>query len=287
MKELSTLLAAVAVAAAADTASAEVWAIPGTYQDWHPEEVECTPGENGTYVLEIADFYGDFKVVRYDNPGEANWNNEYGTNGSTIEVGTAYSAVKGGGNIVLAGDNVHLVNAKFTLTPGVDNALTILVEAERVVTGDETWQLMGDDPLTWNFQTAPKFVQGDNGVWTLAYTGAITDTFKVVKNAAWVNSYSTKGEIALNETYTLEGPADPLDTMKPAAGPWENPVFTLTVGDTVTLKVTAEGAGVEAVEADAANGEAVYHNLQGQRVANPENGLYIRLQGGKAAKVAL
>lgn len=45
---------------------------------------------------------------------------------------------------------------------------------------------------------------------------------------------------------------------------------------------TALGA-IEAVE-----GEALYFNLQGQRVVNPENGnLYIRVQGGKAVKVIL
>ena len=288
MKKLSTLLAAVAVSAAANTASAEVWAIPGTYQDWHPENAECTPGENGTFVLEVADFYGDFKVVRYDNPGAANWDNQWCSNGAAIENKVAYSAQKisNGPNIVLAGDNVHLKNAKFTLTPGENDELTILIEGTPEA-GEEVWQLMGDAPLTWNFATAPKFVEGDNGEWTLAYTGTITDTFKVVKNSAWTNAYSTAGEIALGETYTLTGPQDPIDNMKPAVGPWENPVFTLTVGDTVTLKVTAEGAGVEGIEADTANGEAVYYNLQGQRVANPENGLYIRLQGGKATKVAL
>lgn len=50
----------------------------------------------------------------------------------------------------------------------------------------------------------------------------------------------------------------------------------------------SEGAGVEAVEADAnANAPVVYFNLQGQRVANPETGLYIRVQGNKATKVIL
>ncbi len=34
-----------------------------------------------------------------------------------------------------------------------------------------------------------------------------------------------------------------------------------------------------------ANGPAVYYNLQGVRVANPENGLYIRVQGKKVSKV--
>lgn len=36
--------------------------------------------------------------------------------------------------------------------------------------------------------------------------------------------------------------------------------------------------GVEGIEADE-NAEAVYYNLQGVRVNNPENGLYIRVQG--------
>ena len=33
------------------------------------------------------------------------------------------------------------------------------------------------------------------------------------------------------------------------------------------------------------SGEAVYYNLQGQRVANPERGIYIRFQNGKASKM--
>lgn len=47
-------------------------------------------------------------------------------------------------------------------------------------------------------------------------------------------------------------------------------------------------SGVEAVEANVdANAPVVYYNLQGQRVANPENGLYIRVQGNKVEKVAI
>lgn len=47
-------------------------------------------------------------------------------------------------------------------------------------------------------------------------------------------------------------------------------------------------SGVEAVEANVdANVPVVYYNLQGQRVANPENGLYIRVQGNKVEKVAI
>lgn len=43
--------------------------------------------------------------------------------------------------------------------------------------------------------------------------------------------------------------------------------------------------GVSDIAVSEANGEAVYYNLNGVKVANPENGLYIKVQGGKASKV--
>lgn len=287
MKKISTLLAAVAVSAAANAVSAETWCMPGTYQNWSLEQNLFEAVGDGSWTQTIPDLYGDFKIVMYE--GASSWNNQWCSNGGTVENGVVYEAVKAddGGNIMMAGDNRHYINAKVTITPGDNDALSILVEAESVQDGQETWQLVGDAPLEWGFTNAPAFTDEGNGVWTLAYTGTITQTFKVVKNSAWANAYSTKGAVELDTVYTLDGPQDPLDNMYPANGSWENPVFTLTVGDTVTLKVTVDGAGVEAVEADAAAGEAVYYNLQGQRVTTPGNGLYIRLQGGKAVKVAL
>lgn len=44
--------------------------------------------------------------------------------------------------------------------------------------------------------------------------------------------------------------------------------------------------GIEAVELGA-EGEAEYFNLQGIKVANPEKGIFIKVQGGKASKVSL
>ena len=43
--------------------------------------------------------------------------------------------------------------------------------------------------------------------------------------------------------------------------------------------------GVNDIIADDANAPVEYYNLQGVRVANPESGLYIRVQGKKATKV--
>lgn len=45
--------------------------------------------------------------------------------------------------------------------------------------------------------------------------------------------------------------------------------------------------GINDITVSEANGEAVYYNLNGVKVANPESGLYIKVQGGKASKVII
>lgn len=52
----------------------------------------------------------------------------------------------------------------------------------------------------------------------------------------------------------------------------------------IYLTYTGSSA-INAVAAEAAQAPAVYYNLQGIQVANPEAGLYIQVQGGKATKV--
>ncbi len=52
-----------------------------------------------------------------------------------------------------------------------------------------------------------------------------------------------------------------------------------------TWPTAPDGAGIEGVEIDEANGAVEYFNLQGVKIANPENGLYIKKQGSKASKV--
>lgn len=52
------------------------------------------------------------------------------------------------------------------------------------------------------------------------------------------------------------------------------------------ISYNTEGSGVAEIEAEA-EGEVVYYNLQGMKVAEPENGLYIKVQGKKATKVLI
>ena len=51
--------------------------------------------------------------------------------------------------------------------------------------------------------------------------------------------------------------------------------------------ISFRGATTAISEIEAAEGEAVYYDLMGRKVANPEKGLYIRVINGKAVKVVL
>ncbi|MCM1070446.1 MAG: leucine-rich repeat domain-containing protein [[Clostridium] fimetarium] len=74
---------------------------------------------------------------------------------------------------------------------------------------------------------------------------------------------------------TLHVPAESVAAYSKAEQ-WED--FGEILGD-------VESAGIEDVEVDGNNAPAEYFNLNGVRVDNPENGLYIKRQGGKATKV--
>lgn len=58
-----------------------------------------------------------------------------------------------------------------------------------------------------------------------------------------------------------------------------------TGNEIVSYEAPGSFDGVEDIVADDANAPVEFYNLQGVRVANPENGLYIRVQGKKATKV--
>ena len=63
-----------------------------------------------------------------------------------------------------------------------------------------------------------------------------------------------------------------------------NTAVTTTVQVAPITVTEAIDTGIAGIEAE--NGEAVYFNLQGVRVENPENGIFIRVQNGKAVKIA-
>ncbi|MBD5303421.1 MAG: hypothetical protein HDS18_01540 [Bacteroides sp.] len=86
-------------------------------------------------------------------------------------------------------------------------------------------------------------------------------------------------ELDFRNNYTMPGVA---------AGDYDVTVVVTVYQNAPSLYVinyAAAGSGVAEIEAETA--EAVYYNLQGVKVANPEKGLYIKVEGNKATKVVL
>lgn len=112
-----------------------------------------------------------------------------------------------------------------------------------------------------------KYVEGENGVW---------------HNLVW-----RQDEHAKFDTHTYNADAtvashnaieNPTITVKYVPGSHTNALMMIT-GNNVTT-------GVEGITNDVNGGEAVYFNMQGLRVNEPQKGgVYVRVQNGKAVKV--
>ncbi|MDE6277628.1 MAG: hypothetical protein K2M06_05920 [Muribaculaceae bacterium] len=121
----------------------------------------------------------------------------------------------------------------------------------------------------------------EDGVWTVTLT-VVPGEFgiKRMNNGAQEGWFAAKGETAMDAVGSYEASGvSSANWVSTLEGEYK---FTFDP-ETEILKVD-QGSGIEAVEAAEAV-EAVYYNLQGVRVANPANGLYIRVAGQKASKV--
>lgn len=128
---------------------------------------------------------------------------------------------------------------------------------------------------------------------TLTYSPQRVMNVKADKNVVDLSAQAKVGETATEFAWTLDGEAsDDSYTV-------ENGVFTFSKMGTyvATLKnaeyprltlttneiVIDELSGVEEIEEE--NAPVEYYNLQGVKVANPSNGIFVRRQGNKTSKV--
>ena len=111
--------------------------------------------------------------------------------------------------------------------------------------------------------------------------------FESVNKGKWdaKNTYDPNTFDKTTKTWT---PAAAAEVVAFAAG---DGAFTMTNGGRTDIgKVTVKyevGAAVDeiGVSSDDSDAEAVYYNLQGVRVANPSNGIFIKVKGSKSEKV--
>lgn len=150
-----------------------------------------------------------------------------------------------------------------------ENAMTVNVENGKATLMDKYNRYYGmDDTHFTSFQMYTEV--NDGCYWTAAFEG---------DNIRLTNTLNTDCFIAQNWNSKA-------DTFYNNIAPGKNTDPAQFILPIAYKKVG--GSAVEAIEAEVdADAPVVYYNLQGQRVDNPANGMYIRVQGNKAEKVAL
>ncbi len=286
----------------------EPYIIVGDYNDWKLETaVPFRVQQDGTFKSDaLEELKGSFKVVK----GRLNWNSQFGSNGSTFDMGNAYTLVAGSANdnlpnISLSNTNVLYKDVVFVLDMSGD-APVLTGTAGSTVEVEATYQLMGER-TSWAFAEAPTFTKVSEGVYELQ-RDSFYGRFKIAKNGVWDGSLCSNGAaVVVGETYFPKNDNNPNDMWIDgidAENPLTNVKFVLNVtkADAPTLLVTGT-TGAEKVAKDAvkvavnggvisvvgAENVAIY-NAAGALVstsaqANVPAGLYIVKAGKNVQKV--
>lgn len=204
---------------------------------------------------------------------------------------TDLSQLTEGAHVLFVGENS---DKYYTMSTASNNnnrkSVEVTVTDGKITTDSEELVLkLGKDGDYWTFETL-------NYLGTNGYLQSVTSKNNYLNvKASTENSYNadcakaalTMTDGALSVVFQGEGERKTLQ-MNYNSG---TPLFACYASASqkpVSLYIESKG-GTTAVEAVEVAEEAapVYFNLQGVRVANPEKGLYIKVQGGKSTKVIL
>lgn len=202
---------------------------------------------DGSYKIELRDFFGDFKIVQGHS-----WDGiQYCSNGAQVNLGEEYELVlaKDGGNLSLSGSGYC-----------EDCVITVRKDGESVVmtvTGtpvDEPYIIVGDYN-GWKLETAVPFrVQQDGSLKTDAIE-EFKGEFKIVKGRwNWNTEFGTNGStFAMGEPYALVQNANNVkfastdevynDVTFVLDMSGDAPILTGTAGSTVEVEATYQLMG--------------------------------------------
>lgn len=242
---------------------------------------------NGIYRWEGEVLGTGFKI----NDGTwANDNYNIGGNGATIEAGVPYAYGTGGSS-----SDIGLYEATVVKKPVIvldENAKTITLTGD--FEGEIQWFITGIDGV-WeaNAEKGTLMEPTDDEYVFVAKNVPVTvaEGELKVSSTGWAKKYGTNDPDNVVVDGESLGQAIALDEVFGEAG---NIPYVLTPGnydftfnsDEKSLTIVASGSSaVAGIEVEGA--EAVYYNLQGIRVDNPKNGIFVKVSGKKAVKVAI
>lgn len=159
-----------------------------------------------------------------------------------------------------------------------------------------TFELLNDYPHTSVAMIGPGQREDHNSLWdcNIPGKGAEIDVIKNFENtynakvlATWghVQDHCVAGLVHFNKGVIANGLAAYEFNQNSGANPYQGNIEKLTSNILSFLTKDVDFSGVKAVESAEAEAEALYYNLQGVQVANPANGIFVEVRGGKATKV--
>lgn len=243
--------------------------VVGEFNNWGDNGVKANADGEATVVVEDAT--GPFKIKVWNGT-----ENEYYSNGQTIVLDTPTLV-----------DSDNSANMTFPTASTANFAVTysckthMLTIKENVVDISKFWVNFAGDWNNW----LPDGVRIVDGVATQeqaipADATALNFKVKIYDEVSGTDAfYSNGAEIALNTPTVIKGNGEVMTLPESVKG-W-TVKFDFDYA-TKTLTVT-KTTGIDGVEADD-EVAPVYYNLQGVRVDEPANGLYIVVRGNKVAK---
>ena len=285
---LRKVMAALMAAVVALGVSAQNLYIFGSFNGWDPANSIEMWQENGVYIMEDIEFGagGNFGLATIQS---SDWDavnaNRYGfeeDNAKAVE-GQAMKIVKGAGAIQVPAAgiyNIYVNLSAMTVTLKKSGDVVINVPNQLYAVGNlsaGSWDPATAVELTKEgniFYGEVTFTGAGDGYSYFAVSGGKGDWTSV--NAA--RFAPVAGEVAFNLDEKVEFDRGEAAFKVVAEGTY----FINVDFDSMTVWVSSEAAGVEAIEVETAT--PVYYNLQGVEVANPQNGLFIVKQGNKVSK---
>lgn len=281
----SLLLAAALVASASAFAQDALYVIGddvnGSKWALAEESAKMTDEGNGIWSWDGEHLGTGFKINdgTWDNPAF----NIGAVTGNDLVLGEPYYYMADGasGNFAFNGFT-GLKNPHIELNLN-DATITVTGEKEGAV----SWYLAGVNG-DFDFATMPEFTEVEDGVFEIAavtFTEGVDSNIKVT-DTGWAHQFGT-----YNAEEVFFSADNLFQELEPVGGEGGNVACEL-VGtykaifnlNEYTLEfIVSPGNSVEAIVD--ANAPVVYYNLQGAVVANPENGIFVKVQNGKAVKV--
>lgn len=264
-------------------APVRVWAVVGSYSNptWNFDASTILEGEGDNLSCTIDYLFGEFKIVDIANN---NWSVQYGTD-TPIEVNTPYilDGVNGNdepSNISFAGLIQGVKNAKVCWNPSTCT-LEIIAEESDVIIAYPTLYVTGSY-CSWATPGSPESTEMTeaNGVYTaevdLGNSAELVE-FKLV-GLNWLNQIGG-GVVVSYQPVQVSKSEENLKT-------YLKGVQTVVFDYNSMTMFFDEESGVNNIES-MNNADVEYYNLQGVKVNNPSNGIFIIKQGNKTSKAVI